>query len=349
MLPKKPESYIAEVFGFPSDVRDPDIERLRALKLCPFRPIHPKAQRDLSTPESVLPFDKQFSRCTKDSKTDPLGVCSVYAGGKPAITCPVRFTEGDVMLQITKAWAGSVIGIPANELNTISEVRLVPASPLGSALAETVEGDDDEDLTVPEVVETSAGNIDYVVAHIDVVRPGSTLITDYNVNTYAALEVQAVYISGNVRQPFIEFMGGESWVGINPPRPDWLSSSRKRLVPQLAWKGSILHEWKRPIAVCVQDAFWQTMPFLINIAKPADHYQEMAWIIIDLYRQGRIFRLQHVRTMYSGYDSALAAATKTPAGVDRLVRGVIIKKYIKNATGKKHRLPSKKSTTRKKK
>ncbi|MFQ3662623.1 MAG: NotI family restriction endonuclease [Chloroflexaceae bacterium] len=54
----------------------------------------------------------------------------------------------------------------------------------------------------------------------------------------ALMEVQAVYISGNVRKPFSFFMHDPDrdldWSGQKDyPRPDDLSSSRKRLVPQL--------------------------------------------------------------------------------------------------------------------
>lgn len=56
---------------------------------------------------------------------------------------------------------------------------------------------------------------------------------------FGAIEVQAVYISGNVRKAFKEYMKDPvtthtmSWPSKNYPTPDYLSSSRKRLVPQL--------------------------------------------------------------------------------------------------------------------
>lgn len=354
---RSPEDYLAEVFGFPADVRTPEVEHFRSLKLCPFRLIHAQAQRDLSTPDSTVPFREQFAPCTKDSKTNPLGVCSVHAGDVAAITCPVRFTEAGVMLQAAAEWSAAALGIDADQLVVIPEVRLVPAAieKQLEALEDTKEHDDQgEDLTAPEVVETSAGNIDYVLANIDTPQPTSTRIDDYAVNAYAALEVQAVYISGNVRNLFTEYMGGPAWKGENVPRPDWLSSSRKRLVPQLAWKGSILHAWGRPIAVSVQDAFWDTMPYLQCITttdQDGEAFKQLAWVIVDLKRHGNLYTLEHVQTVYSTFDEALAAATQTPAGSDRLVRAAILKKYIKATTGKAARTtkpaPAKKAGTRK--
>lgn len=346
---RKPEAYLAEVFGFPADVRTPEVEHFRSLRLCPFRPIHQQAQRDLSTPDSIVPFQEQFAPCTKDSRKRPLGVCSVKAGDVAAITCPVRFSEGGVMLDTAAAWSAAVLGLQPGDLLPVSEVRLVPAAEQGPE-AEADEDEQDDMLTVPEVVETSAGNIDYVLTNIDSPNPGSTRLDDYAVNAYAALEVQAVYISGNVRNLFTEFMGGDAWDGQNAPRPDWLSSSRKRLVPQLAWKGSILHAWGRPIAVSVQAAFWDTMPYLQRVTTDAQDgkaFQQVAWVIVDLKRKqpGDLYHLEHVQTVYSTFDAALTAATQTPAGSDRLVREAILTKYIKATTGKK---PSKKSASNRK-
>lgn len=340
---RSPEAYLAEVFGFPADVRTPEVEHFRSLKLCPFRPIHDQARRDLSTPDSAVPFQQQFGPCTKDSQKNPLGVCSVKSGDVAAITCPVRFSEAGVMIDAAANWSAAVLGLTPADLVPIAEVRLVPAA----AEHELEQAQEGNNLAVPEVVETSAGNIDYVLANIDAPQAGSTRIEDYAVNAYAALEVQAVYISGNVRNLFTEYMGGDAWDGENPPRPDWLSSSRKRLVPQLAWKGSVLHAWGRPIAVSVQAAFWDTMPYLQRVTtdrQDGDAFREMAWVIVDLKRRGSLYRLEHVKTAFSTFDEALAAATQTPAGSDRLVRAAIITKYIKATTGKNPTKPKKAKT-----
>ncbi|WP_084542995.1 NotI family restriction endonuclease [Deinococcus murrayi] len=368
-LDRSPEVYVAEVFGFPSDNRDADVTRFRSLRLCPFRPLHPKARRDLSVPDHEIPFEQQFGLCTKGKKNDPLGVCSVYVNGRPCITCPVRFGEGRVMLDAAAVWAASVLGVPAADMVAIPEVRLIPTlapegstpsvsglpldektseiskneSSDGDSLAESAQGSTAGDEQNGSQ-EKSAGNIDYVLAHIDTTVVGSRYLSDYHVNAYAALEVQAVYISGNVRNPFEAYMGRASWDGSNPPRPDWLSSSRKRLVPQLAWKGSVLHAWMKPIAVCVQAAFWDTMPYLSSVTTSdtaSAAYQEMAWVITDLERQGRIYRLRHIQTLYSEFEKTLLAATQTPAGYDHILRKTILTKYIRQTTGKSLSPPKK--------
>lgn len=39
------------------------------------------------------------------------------------------------------------------------------------------------------------------------------------------------------------------WPAKNYPKPDYLSSSRKRLAPQLIYKGGILNQWGKKMAV----------------------------------------------------------------------------------------------------
>ena len=350
-MTRRPQAHLAEVFGFPSDVRDADVELLRSQCLCPFRPLRPDARRDLSLPHQQVPFAEQFGRCTKNSVKEPLGVCSVYAGGQPAITCPVRFAEGGVMIGAAKDWMSAALGVNVEDILAIPEIRLVPslageeppgmptsnaASSAGSVGDENSAGDASSAI-VPDSRDASAGNMDYVLAGIHSAQPGSRVPADYYLTRYAALEVQAVYISGNVSNPFLEFMRGVPWDGRNPPRPDWLSSSRKRLVPQLAWKGSVLHSWGVPVIVCVQQAFWQTMPYLSAVTGGAEAFQEMGWIIVDLERRGRVYRLVHAETLSSEFEAALTAATRAPAGSSRLVERAIVGKAIVLLTGRKPR------------
>jgi hypothetical protein len=65
----------------------------------------------------------------------------------------------------------------------------------------------------------------------------------------------------------------------NYPRPDYLSSSRKRLVPQLVYKGGILHAWRKKIAVALNESFFATLPLLKQVPK---RDADIAWLIYDL-------------------------------------------------------------------
>jgi hypothetical protein len=156
----------------------------------------------------------------------------------------------------------------------------------------------------------SAGNIDVVLVAYD--EQGR--ITDFG-----SLELQAVYISGNVRMPFEHYMTDPqahhtmAWTGPNSPRPDFLSSSRKRLVPQLIYKGAILKAWGKKQAVAVDKAFFQTLPPLPQ-TDPAE--ADIAWIIYDLIfdRDRNCYALVRDQTVYTSFRPALDQITTPDVG-----------------------------------
>jgi len=123
----------------------------------------------------------------------------------------------------------------------------------------------------------SAGNIDVVLVAYD--KKGKVF-------DFGALEIQAVYISGNVRDPFEHYMKNPKanaqmdWRDQpNFPRPDYLSSSRKRLAPQLLFKGGILHSWQKKTVVALNKSFFETLPPLKKVSQSK---AEIAWFIYDL-------------------------------------------------------------------
>ena len=74
-----PEQPLAEVFGFP--------------------PGNLSDKATLSRNNHLCPFNNGVPNCTKVSKENPLGVCSVNSGGNAVITCPVRFREDWIIAQ----------------------------------------------------------------------------------------------------------------------------------------------------------------------------------------------------------------------------------------------------------
>ena len=173
----------------------------------PYDNLTPEAQRYRGL--RLCPFNNRVPNCTKDKASNPLGVCSICDDRTPVITCPVRFRE---------AWriaedAAKFFFETGTSWTSLTEVRLADA-----------EG-------------KSAGNIDLVLVSYDDCG---------KVTGFGAVEVQAVYISGNVRRPFEAYMTDPEhmfdmdWTSErNYPRADYLSSSRKRLAPQLIYKGGI--------------------------------------------------------------------------------------------------------------
>jgi hypothetical protein len=231
----------------------------------------------------LCPFGNIVPNCTKDKAKDPLGVCSIYDGEETVITCPIRFRERWLIAED----AAEFLFPPDTRWTTLTEVRLNDRHG------------------------KSAGNIDVVVVAYD----SSGQITDFG-----ALEVQAVYISGNVRNPFNHYMGdparraGMDWTGKpNYPRPDYLSSSRKRLAPQLIYKGGILKAWRKKTVVALNRGFFQTLPELEVVDSSC---ADIAWQIYELKHDAKLNRysLCRLKTVYTKFADSLDRITRSEAG-----------------------------------
>ena len=230
----------------------------------------------------LCPYNNKVPNCTKDKAKDPLGVCSIYEDDNVAITCPIRFRQDWLIADDAAAFF-----FPQNRAWTsLTEVRL------------------------SDKQGRSAGNIDVVlVAYNDQGR----------VIDFGALEVQAVYISGNIRNAFEHYMKDPRtrhdmmWEGPNYPRPDYLSSSRKRLAPQLIYKGGILNKWGKKLAVVVDKNFFSTLPPLPGTSPDK---ADIAWLIYDLAfepSQNR-YNLTSDQAVYTAFTPALERITTTDAG-----------------------------------
>lgn len=247
---------MAEVFGYQINDFSPEAQRHRQHRLCP--------------------FNNKVPSCTKDKASDPLGVCSVYAGSNITITCPIRFRQ---------EW---LIASDAAEF----------FFPSGAAWTSFTE------IRLNDANGKSAGNIDVVLVSYD---------DQGTLTGFGALEVQAVYISGNIRRPFHAYMADSQanahmdWRGKSGyPRADFLSSSRKRLAPQLIYKGGILRAWQRKMAVAVDKAFFAELPSLPQVDQQD---ADVAWLVYDLIEdpQTRRYQLTRVQTIYTQFTSMIAA------------------------------------------
>src|SRR5271169_5539668 len=115
--------------------------------------------------KKLCPFNNKVPNCTKDKANDPLGVCSIFEKDTLAITCPIRFRQNWII-----ADHGAEFFFPKKaKWTSLTEVRLKDTN------------------------DKSAGNIDLVLVSYD--DRGKVI-------DFGALEIQAVYISGNVRKPF---------------------------------------------------------------------------------------------------------------------------------------------------
>lgn len=233
----------------------------------------------------LCPFNNKVPSCTKDKAKDPLGVCSVLADKKPVITCPVRFRESWVIAED----AAEFLFKGKSNWTSLSEV------------------------TLPDKDGKTAGHIDLVLVSYD--KAGK--ITDFG-----SLEIQAVYISGNIRDPFEYYSENPAqrkefdWKGQpNYPKPDYLSSSRKRLIPQILYKGGILRHWMKKQVIALQQSFFETLPDLPEVDKEK---ADLAWLLYDLKFNDvtKTYKLVNTKTVYTQFASALEQiVTPNPGNV----------------------------------
>jgi len=258
-----PPNPLVEVFGYPVGNMLPEAIAHREGRLCPYH-------------------NSSGLNCTKNSATDPLGVCTVVDGANFAITCPVRFRQDYVIVSD----AAHFFFPAGTRYLALTEVRL------------------------NDKYGHSAGNIDITIAALN---------EDNTVADFGALEVQAVYISGNVSKAFKVYMQNPAqnyamqWTSKSYPKPDYLSSSRKRLVPQLIYKGGILNSWGKKLAVAVQRPFFEQLPALPQV-DPAQ--SDLAWLVYDMTydKLNQRYRLAATSTIYTSFKAALAFITTAEPG-----------------------------------
>ncbi len=260
-----------------------------------FTPKNMSAEAVRHRQKKLCPFNNKGPNCTKDKASDPLGTCSVRAGDATAITCPIRFRENWII-----ADDGADFFFPKKaNWTSLTEVRLKDRQG------------------------KSAGNIDLV-------------LVSYNdkgkIIDFGALEIQGVYISGNIRKPFEYYMRdpktrwnmnwkNEEWW----PAPDYLSSSRKRLAPQLIFKSGILRAWNKKTAVALDAGFFATLPKLKQVSK---QNADLAWLVYDLElaKDKSKYTLKKTDIIYTEFEPALNQITKSEPGDIKEFIGVLQEK-----------------------
>ena len=231
--------------------------------------------------DKLCPFNNIVSNCTKNSIEFPLGVCSLYHKQKPVIICPVRFREDwNIISDAAKFFFDEKVA-----WTHVGEVRL------------------------NDKHGKSAGNIDYVLVAYDNLG---------QIVNFGSLEVQSVYISGNITGPFTAFLQDPNphftWPNaLKYPKPDYLSSSRKRLIPQIIAKGSILNQWNKKQAVVLQTAFFSTLPHFLEFSESESDF---AFFLYDLVPEdeSQSFNLKLQRVVYTKFAIALEQIAKFEAG-----------------------------------
>lgn len=180
----------------------------------------------------ACPFQPGRPTCRKRG-----GVCGLrrYVGvrgriedgmGGLVVTCPRRFEQESVVLH----WLADILGLDKSKARMAREVPFMANVQTGRA----------------------AGKIDLVVAE-----------TRHGRLNWHGLEIQAVYFSGlGMQKEFLTLANDKQERAPFPQdvrRPDWRSSSAKRLLPQLQIKGPTLRRWGAKLAVCVDPQFFESI------------------------------------------------------------------------------------------
>ena len=236
----------------------------------------------------VCPFQQNRRTCHKRG-----GVCSLrlyeddgngvvqQTDSVPLALCPSRFEQDNLLLK----WLGDIVGFPEGHISVAREI------PFMESLQDN----------------KPAGKIDLIVA-----RDVNDRLEWYG------LEIQAVYFSGKgMNSEFETLLEKDSFLPPYPDevrRPDWRSSSAKRLMPQLEVKVPTLRRWGSKMAVAVD------RPFFDSVGGPSENYSQdlgdgdIIWLVpvISPNDEGRLTLTRghwEVLTLEESRNKLLAART----------------------------------------
>jgi hypothetical protein len=103
------------------------------------------------------------------------------------------------------------------------------------------------------------------------------------------------------------------WPSKNYPSPDYLSSSRKRLAPQLIYKGGILQKWGKKLIVVADEMFFAHLPKLKQTSKTN---AEIIWMTYGFAfdKKRNAYSLAHRDTRYTTFANAISTITTPTIG-----------------------------------
>lgn len=269
-----PRYGVGELYGF--DFTSLAVERIRELSSA--------ENRDVPCPFKSQTSGKTSSHCSKVG-----GVCSlrrferdesgsVSCEGSPVTTCPQRFFEGGMVFE----WVGEVL-LGTSSPNVIVEVPFLMSFARG------------------EKGRRPVGKIDSIL--VGATEP---------VLTWCALEIQAVYFSGDEMEE--DFQAMRNWHGPGLPfpqgrrRPDFRSSGPKRLMPQLQTKVPTISRWGKKMAVVVDREFWSELSGMREVDDLSN--SEIIWFVVSYSpsSEGR-FSLQRDSVHFTTLDYAVERLT----------------------------------------
>lgn len=260
-----------------------DMEKLKQQKTAPLGEVFGFAADDVSKAaqtartERFCPFKN--GACNKaGGEGGRLGVCSLLTGAEDAPiyepVCPSRFLDGGVVKkELEEFMIGGQTGV------LIPEGHLSVKTPNGTTLP--------------------AGSVDWVLAEIK----------DQALLGYGAVEFQAVYTTGGgVQKAYKAFMAGQD----TPERergslPDYRSSGRKRLTPQLQAKGKVFADNGIKQAVVLSEGLYESeFKQALTGAAVTEKESDFLWLVVKA-APGEKVTLKVVHKLYSTYEKTLAS------------------------------------------
>lgn len=220
--------------------------------------------------EKRCPFRE--ARCNKGNNNDPMGICSFGDDKRATIVCPSRFLDQN---QIFRDASGIAFG-KGIKTAAVPEVRV---------------------LTVPGPKPKKIGKIDFMLTALD----GNGKPFDF-----AALEIQAVYISGkSIKPAFNHYLKHKELPPNALRRPDFRSSAQKRLMPQLSLKVPIFRRWGKKFFVAVDETFFEEMPNIREV--DGIENSEVTWLVYSFDKSGCDYRMKLKRAVYTHWDEVVTA------------------------------------------
>lgn len=223
----------------------------RAAQPCPFNA--QKKSNALCTKDGGVCSLRLYSYAPHAATGRAVGIPVEGKTGELRATCPNRFNESlDVF-----SWVGqTILGDPSPKL--VAEVGFLEA---GATTDNDAGGED-------------VGRIDMVLVSNKTV-PGAPM-------SWAALEIQAVYFSGEAMKGEFRALADPAIEWINYPagrrRPDYRSCGPKRLMPQLQIKVPTLRRWGKKMAVVVDRAFFDSIGEMDHVTDISN--ADIAWFIV---------------------------------------------------------------------
>lgn len=243
---------ISEIFGRSVADTSSEAAAIRKAKQCPFR----------------------GTKCSKSSKSDPLGICSFSDGNEAAAVCPVRFLEND---RIFKDAAKIAFGLGCT-FSIFPEVKILRVFANDSIQAKKI------------------GKVDFLIGKIE-----NETVTDF-----AALEVQASYFSGKTIRPAFNYFLHNNRLDKKDSdrRPDFRSSAQKRLMPQLQLKVPVFRRWGKKFFVVVDTQFFGSMPVF---KKSSLSNSEIIWLSYPIVSNGTAYTMNSPTVVGAHWDDVVTS------------------------------------------